>query len=191
MTRPLVLAAVLALGTLLLDPSAALAADLDERLSLDLEEAAPRDVFGAFARMQELDLVLDPAVDSPITVRFSDITARTAITAICESIRCRWRIEDGVLHVGPETGPQAGGDRLAERIGIDLEDARLEDVFKSFASLLEARLELAPALADRTITIRIDDLTVAQSMDRVCERAACRWRLDRSGGAPVLRVTGS
>lgn len=186
----LVVAFVLAAALAATAPGAAAAADLDQRLSLDLEEAAPRDVFAAFAQMQELDLVLDPAVDEPISVRFDDITARTAITAICESIRCRWRVDDGVLHVVPagSAAERSAAARLDERVDLDLEDARLGEIFRSFASLLGARLEIADPLADLELSIQIEDRTAAEAMDAVCRQGGCRWSLDQAAGEPVLRV---
>ncbi len=81
--------------------------------------------------------------------------------------------------------------RLDQAISMSLAGAAARDVFGGFAEILEAELELDPALESGQVTIELADRSVRDSLDSVCEALACRWSLGPEGEGPaaVLAVT--
>ena len=83
----LVLVACLALAA-----SPATAQDaLSKRVSLDLKAMAPADAFKVIADSVGMKVTVDAKVTAPIDILVRDVTAKTALTTICESIGCRGR----------------------------------------------------------------------------------------------------
>jgi hypothetical protein len=79
--------------------------DLGRRVFLDVNAAAPALVFNRLARTVPCSLRLDPRVQRPVTLRVANVTARTALSAICESIGCRWELRHDTLIVDPVEPP--------------------------------------------------------------------------------------
>jgi hypothetical protein len=80
---------------------------------------------------------------------------------------------------------------LDRRIDLDLVDAAALQVFSTFATILEAELDLDRALAEREVTIRLDDVRTATALAAVCDSLRSSWRLDpapRAGEKPFLVV---
>jgi hypothetical protein len=77
---------------------------LSKRVSLDLKAMAPGDAFKVIADAVGRKVTVDPKVTAPIDILVRDVTARTALTVICESIGCTWRISSGVIVVAPADG---------------------------------------------------------------------------------------
>jgi phage tail protein X len=80
---------------------------------------------------------------------------------------------------------------LERRIDIDLVDAVASQVFASFAAMLETELDLAPALAERTLSIRLDDVQVRTALAAACDSISCVWELAppaSPGAKPRLAV---
>ncbi len=87
----------------------------------------------------------------------------------------------------PESAAAAAAPAgLEQTLSMSLAAAPAPDVFGGFADILEAELELDPALADGTVTIELADRTVGESLDGVCAELGCRWSL--AGAPPVLSV---
>jgi hypothetical protein len=97
----LALAACLALAA---SPAAAQDA-LSKRVSLDLKAMAPADAFKVLADSVGLKVTVDAAVTTPIDILVKDVSARTALTTMCESIGCRWTAASGVIAVSPAKDP--------------------------------------------------------------------------------------
>jgi outer membrane lipoprotein SlyB len=76
---------------------------LDRRTTIDVTSAAPRDVYGSLAQTLECKLALPTDLDKPVTMHLENVTVRTALTAISESLGCRWALEGEMLLVRPET----------------------------------------------------------------------------------------
>ena len=87
-------AALLAMPAAAQDP-------LAKRVSLDLKAMAPADAFAALASSAGLKVTVDPGVTEPVDILVRNVTARTALTTMCESIGCTWTIAAGTLSVKP------------------------------------------------------------------------------------------
>jgi hypothetical protein len=79
--------------------------NLERRVFLDANASTPAQVLVMLARTIPCTLKLDPRVQRPVTLRVSNVTARTALSAICESIGCRWQLVDATLRVDPAEPP--------------------------------------------------------------------------------------
>jgi hypothetical protein len=73
--------------------------NLDRRTSIDVNAAAPKDVYGSLARSIGCELSIAPEILTPVTMHISNLSARTALNALSESIGCRWSIEGKTLRV--------------------------------------------------------------------------------------------
>ena len=174
------LGALVALPLFAADPPAG----FGQRISLDLVDAKPADVFASFGEIVGREVVVDPAVTAPITIRLQKVTAGTALQAICESIECRWRFEAGKLAIRPRpsegsAGPGAAkaapktpeGDAGAQPISLSLRGARLEEVLNSFGKVLGVEIEVAPEVADAPISIELQNVPAREAFDAVLDLA--------------------
>jgi len=78
---------------------------LSKRVSLDLKAMAPGDAFKVIADAVGMKVTVDAKVTAPIDILVRDVTARTALTTIGESIGCRWSVSNGTLVVTPADRP--------------------------------------------------------------------------------------
>jgi hypothetical protein len=98
----LALAACLALAV---SQTSAFAQDtLSKRVTLDLKAMAPADAFKVIGDSVGMKVTVDAKVTAPIDILVRDVTARTALTTICESIGCRWTVANGAIVVAPADG---------------------------------------------------------------------------------------
>lgn len=82
--------------------SPAIAQDaLSKRISLDLKEMAPSQAFRVIAELSSMGVAISPKVTAPVDILVHNVTAKTALDAICQSIGCRWTVSDNVLSVTP------------------------------------------------------------------------------------------
>lgn len=72
---------------------------LNKRVSLDLKVMAPRDAFKVIANAIGYTAEVAPDVSTPVDIVIGNISARTALNTICESIGCTWRASGTVIHV--------------------------------------------------------------------------------------------
>jgi len=195
----LVLAACLALAA-----SPATAQDaLSKRVSLDLKAMAPADAFKVIAETVGMKVTVDAAVTTPIDILVKDVSARTALTTMCESIGCTWTVANGIVTVSPvrRVGASAVAKPvratieqkklLMERIqaslkqplpaGMKFENAPLADVSARLSEAVGLKVELTssdPSL--RTLTADFSNQTLLEALKGVFppgERPAYSWRL--------------
>lgn len=173
---------------------------LDARLVLELREAAVREVLAAFGRILGQEPLIDPEIRGSVTIELHNVRAATALTAVCESVGCRWWIEDGLLKIekDPEArsplgdtpasaeGPSAGG--LEEEVDMSLKDADLRQVLEAFGSIVGAPATIDPSLQGR-LTIELVNTPLRQAIDATCRVQGCRWELVETAAGPVLRFT--
>ena len=95
-------------GALALVASVAAQDTLSKRVSLDLKAMAPADAFGTLASSVGLKAVVDPKVTSPVDIVVRNVSARTALTTMCESIGCEWTVAAGTLSIKPAGEPRPG-----------------------------------------------------------------------------------
>ncbi len=79
--------------------------DLQRRVFVDANATPAGQVLTKLARAIPATLKLDPQVKQPVSVRVSNVTARTALDAICESIGCRWAMTGDSLVVTAASPP--------------------------------------------------------------------------------------
>ena len=98
-------------ASLVLTANPATAQDaLSKRVTLDLKAMAPSQAFRAIAEIASMGVAISPEVTAPVDILVRNVTATTALTVICESIGCTWRVSNGVIVVTPadrsaSTGP--------------------------------------------------------------------------------------
>ncbi len=161
------------------------AGKLNQRIELDLLEAAPADVFGSFAKMLGASLDLSPAVTGKITVRLHNVTADTAIGAVCESIGCRSELSWGespvrrILPVAiavPEPVGPALRQSLDSPMSISLKDASAMDVLVSISRMLKAELKIQEGTS-QTVTLELQGVPASQALDAVGALLKMNWDL--------------
>jgi hypothetical protein len=86
-------------------PDPGQAPDLERRVFLDVNAATPAQVFNDLARTIGCTVRLDERLQRPVTLRVSNVTAGTALSAVCESIGCRWQIAAATLRVDATEPP--------------------------------------------------------------------------------------
>jgi hypothetical protein len=84
---------------------------LSKRVSLDLRAMTPADAFAALASSAGLKVAVDPAVTAPVDIVVRNVTARTALTTMCESIGCEWTVAGGTLSIKPARAGERGAGR--------------------------------------------------------------------------------
>jgi len=187
---------LLGAGTARAEPDAK-ASGLDERIDMTLKNARPDDMFRTFAKMFSAEAVVDPGVTAPITVELHNVSARTLLDAVCESIGCRWTLEPGSppklrVTAVPGGGKVEGGDRSSKvKDPIDLKVTKADglDLLRTFGEILGADVVVDPRIAG-TVTVELKNTPVDQSLDTVCQALSCDWSYTegRNGKKPVLRV---
>lgn len=88
--------------------------NLDLRTTIDVDMAAPHDVFESMSKRLGCKLVIAPEITQPVTMRLQNVTVRTALTALSETLGCRWGIEGSVLHVELASSAQPGPSNVVE-----------------------------------------------------------------------------
>jgi len=108
---------------------------LGKRVSLDLKAMAPAEAFKVLAEAVGTTVTVDTAVTAPVDILVRNVSARTALTTICESIGCRWTADAAGIAVRP--GPEihvrvarpggAGDPKVVRRVAAG---QRLQAAFK-------------------------------------------------------------
>jgi hypothetical protein len=89
------------------------------RVTLDLNGVAPPAAFKAVADAIGVSVTVDASVTEPVDIQVKNVTAGTALTAMCESIGCQWTISSGALSVKAASASPAGAYRVAGDKGAD------------------------------------------------------------------------
>ncbi|MBI2840812.1 MAG: hypothetical protein HYX75_21040 [Acidobacteria bacterium] len=143
-----------------------------------------------------------------MTILLKNVSVRTAMTAVGESIGCTWRFSDGKLVFtaipGATKGPRAprggsGGpaqpsdtearleNLLSAPLTLDLNDAPIENTFQLMAEILGGTLEMDESLRGKMITIESTGHPTRDLLDRLCHMAECRWELVPRT-VPIFRI---
>lgn len=161
------------------------ASKLSQRIELDLVDAAPADVFGTFATMLGAELELSAFVTGKISVRLHNVTAETALAAVCESIGCRSELKGGerpvlrILSVAPPVSPpiaEALRQSLESPMSVSLKDAAATDVLESISRMLQAQLRLQE-VPKEMVTLELQDVPARQALDAVGALIKMDWNL--------------
>ena len=204
MTRTAFVLALALAASLAFSASPAVAQDaLSKRVSLDLKAMAPADAFKVIADSVGMKVTVDAKVTTPVDILVRDVSAKTALNTICESIGCQWTAASGAIEVTPISNavPTAASRRtsatveqkkvLMERIqaslkqplpaGMKFENAPLADVSARLSDALGLKVDLTssdPTL--RTLTADFSSQTLLDALKGVFppgEHAAYSWRM--------------
>jgi hypothetical protein len=163
---------------------------LEERIDLDLVDAAAADILTMFAQMLGAELELDPAVTGTVTITLHNVTARTALTAVCEGLGCRWRVETGEetrLVVEVEDPEVALRKSREASVTVELNKVPAEKAFGAVARINGIRLELDSGVAGE-ISASLRERKLDEVLDDFCRQIACRWTLTENEDRTILRV---
>jgi hypothetical protein len=173
-----------------------------KKVTLDLNGVAPDAAFKAVADAIGVTVTVDAAVTAPVDITVRNVSAKTALTAMCESIGCRWTVSGGSLTVkagmdfavgvvGPKAGDRAKTaaransalEVLKQKLPADLkfDNAPLDEVNKRLSEALNREVHLSCKDPDvRTLTMDFSNLTlqaVLQAMGDQEVRPKAAWRL--------------
>lgn len=161
---------------------------LGQRIDVDLEDVDVRQVLQSFGEILDAEeIVIDPALDGELDIRLENVRVETVLNAACDSLGCVWSLENGVLRFEASAEkPTPGATGLDARIDMALEDASLRQVLESFAGLLQRDAKIAEELRG-TIDVSLENASVGEALDHVCEKAGCTWELDEEEAGKILR----
>ncbi|HNV03507.1 MAG TPA: hypothetical protein PLE61_13695 [Vicinamibacterales bacterium] len=183
----------LLLSLFLVMPAApALAQDAEsKKVTLDLNAVAPQAAFNAVAEAIGVTASVDPSLTSPVDIAVRHVSARTALTAICESIGCTWELTSARLVVragsdassiaarvsvgGKAATPEAQAvvDAFRKELpaGLNFEHAPLADVNKRLSEAVGLPVELKCRVPDvTTLTMDFSGLTLQGALQKIGER---------------------
>jgi hypothetical protein len=78
---------------------------LGSKVTVDLKAVPPDQAFRVVGNTIGMKVTVDAAVTTPIDILVKDVSARTALTTMCESIGCRWSVSNGSLVVARADRP--------------------------------------------------------------------------------------
>jgi type II secretory pathway component GspD/PulD (secretin) len=183
-------AGISALVFLFASASAWAQTDLGKRVSMEVNTVTPQEAFGSLARSLDCEVSVDPAVRQPVTLRVFNVTARTALSAICESIGCRYRLDGKKLVIEPlpsKAGPKVldvrkKADQLLLNFkkpmpqGMRFENAPLGSVLAAISDAAGFEITVEPLEADKKVTVDLSGRTIQEAL---------KWAMDSAGAAGV------
>ncbi|HSP92819.1 MAG TPA: hypothetical protein VLN08_18035 [Vicinamibacterales bacterium] len=183
--------------------SPAFAQDATARnVTLDLNGVEPLAAFRAVAAAIDVGVTVSPSVTDPVNIAVRNVTARTALNAICESIGCRWTLTDGVLVVTPASDSAADtqyrvrvegrattqeGQAILEAFkrklpgDMKFDNAPLEEISGRLTESVGLPVKLVCRDPDvKTLTMDFSGLTLASALEAIGEeedRPSASWQL--------------
>jgi len=170
---------------------------LASKVTVDLRAVSPEQAFRNVASVIGMKVAVDPKVTAPLDILVRDVTARTALTAMCESIGCIWtasantitvkpRHEFGLLVDAKSGQARATIDRIQGALkrtlpaGMTFENAPLADVDARLSAALDLKVELIsddPML--RTLTADFSNQTLLEAIKGLYPQGdrADTWRI--------------
>jgi type II secretory pathway component GspD/PulD (secretin) len=164
---------------------------LDNRIDLNVTDADVGKLFQTVGQLTGARVELDPRFQTArkISIRIDNVTLRTALTAICESLGCRWRTKDGAIFVEPVRTGEPVVNVLDQKIDLRITGANLREVMETMSMILGADLAFDETLAKGKLSLDIGQETIAATLDAACAQAGCKWKLENRDPKPVLQIT--
>ena len=166
---------------------------LDRRASLDLKDATAEEAFRSIAHITGVQIDLQGMSGERVSVELENVRVRTILTALCESLGCRWELVDGKkLRIVPVPGerpePRVKPSLAALDAAIDLKvtNASVRDLLETVGQITSTRPILDSAIGGK-ISLELENTPVRQVLDLVCTSAGCEWSLDAEKGILVVR----
>lgn len=186
-------------------PAAAAQDHLARRVSLDIKAMTPADAFKVIADAIGTTVSVDPGVTSPVDILVRNVSARTALNTICESIGCKWSADAAGITVKPGAASAARGAAVAKerrgelraRVRRSAVTARLQGALKQplppgmvfqNAPLADLNKRLSEALGF-SITLQTDDpalQTVTGDFSGMTLQAVLKTLMERAGSRKTV-----
>ena len=208
-TRLIVVALTGLLASLPASPVLAQKATLDSRLEVRFEATPAADVFRSIVSGLGLELQLEPKVQGPVTIWVKDVSARTALNVVCESLGCQWRVNGTRLVVSQPGAVTATSGRslayvvtpaksksgqaevvkkdlllnLKKPLPVDMQftDVPVSTVLRAMSEVSGIEITTDEPLASKHITLTGSGRTVEDALKAVIEQA---------GGFNVISMFG-
>jgi hypothetical protein len=172
-----------------------------KKVTLDLNAVAPAAAFKAVADAIGVTATVDDTVTTPVDITVRNVSAKTALTAMCESIGCRWTLADGILVVksaadfavgrgtvrveGKATTPEAQAimEAFKRKLPADMrfDNAPLEEISRRLTESVGLPVKLSckdPYV--KTLSMDFGNLTLASALEAIGERETrptASWQL--------------
>jgi type II secretory pathway component GspD/PulD (secretin) len=174
-------------------PARAVTLNLHQRIDLNVSDCEVGQLFRVVGQLTGAQIEIDPRLKEAtrrVSIRIDNVSIRTALNAICESIDCRWLAKDDVIVVTALTAHEPKHRALLdEPIDLRVQDAPLHEVMHTLATILGAELTFDEALAGVKLTLDVENHALAATLDAACAQAGCKWKLIPAGAKPSLQVT--
>ena len=122
-----------------------------KKVTLDLNGVVPAAAFKAVADAIGVTVNVDASVTDPVDIQVKNVSARTALTAMCESIGCQWTLTGNSLAVKPVTFAKVGVVMRGERgatVDKTKSKARAQVVLAAFKQKLPSDMNFENAPLD-------------------------------------------
>jgi hypothetical protein len=188
--------------------ASALAQDvLAKKVTIDVNAATPVSVFTAVATASGagFTVTVDPAVTDPVDIAVRNVSVKTALNAVCESIGCQWTLTGKTLVVKPEAAVRVGvvmrgeGGATVDKTkakaraqvvlaafkqklpsDMNFENAPLDAVNTRLSEALKMKVELSSkAPGVKTISLDFGGLTLLSALQALGQQEGAKgpWRL--------------
>ncbi len=168
-------------------------------LTVQFQDLSRIEALKRLASKAGLEVQVKGTLIGSVAMRMEGVTLGTALQALCEPAGCHWSLDrerPSLLNViareitnGAPGGSRSKAEELKEKLQLpltlSLREASSAVVLRSFGNVLGCRVEVDPKV-DGTVTVELQDISVAQAMDQVCSQMQCRWRLERKGPTVTL-----
>lgn len=191
--KRMVLAAIAALmiaGTAGAAPDA-----LDKRVSLDLRNATAQEAFKSLARVAGVQIEAK-GVSGDVTLELENVRVRTILTAICDTLGCRWDLQAGKLRITPlpegeRPTPRVKPTAAALDAAIDLKvtDASVRDLLETVAQIMSAKAFVDSGIEGK-VSLDLPNTPLRQILDTVCLASRCTWSYDDDRGVLSVKPKG-
>lgn len=175
---------------------------LAEKVTVDLNGVAAFEAFKAVASAMGVGVTVSPSVTDPVNIAVRNVTARTALNAMCESIGCRWNLADGILVVKPVRDSAADTQQKVRVEGrattesgkavleafkrtlpgdMKFDNAPLEEVSRRLTESVGLPVKLVCKDPDvKTLTMDLSGLTLASALEAIGDaegRPSASWQI--------------
>jgi len=167
-------------------------AALEKRTSLDVNAVSPADVFGSLAQTLGCGIEIDPGVKTPVTMRLSNITVRTALNVLCESIGCGWRLSGSTLRIDAtpvrkpgRATPESFRESLYKQTPPDFkfQDTPLRSVLEALGKVGGIEISAEEPDANRPVTLDLSNRSILSALKEIGRSA------DLRSGVMLVRIS--
>jgi hypothetical protein len=178
--------------------------NLDARISISFTSTPPAKLFHFVATGGDFEVTVDPILQKPITITLSDVTLRTVLNAVCDSVGCRWSIDGNRLVVGALPPDPTRGKTWIEPqgktmpSGMQFVNTPVRDVLDaiSHAAGVGFEYKVEEVDANQPVTVDFSNLDVMRAIGMVVKAAGLKpgsvytITLLRPGQKPTIIKTG-